>query len=352
MPAISIIIPAYNAENTIQNAIDSVLEQSFKDWELILIDDGSTDTTASIANQYSKKDCRITLINQVNKGRSVARNVGISYAKGIWLSFLDADDMLPPTSLQTLYDNVNNNTDLICGGYSPSNVKLKTPFYVKSWTGRQFANLVLSPANEKELALSDNYFNGLFERTVWGKLYRKKLITDNNIDFIKGLKFGEDALFNIAFGLRANEIKTINFESYYYNNTTPSTTRYKRIPKDQAEYLFKFAQCAHEYLKSLQEAYTIKDADIYNFIANEFMELFHRVIKYSANITSAEKLINEYISLEIINQSLPYIKKPTPLNNFAHKQYAKLIQSHHIKQAIHLERLIHLIDILQLKIRR
>ena len=107
-PEITIVIPAYNASAYLHESITSVINQSFKEWELIIVNDGSTDTTEAVAREFLK-DERIQLINQVNGGVSAARNKGIDAAKGNYIGFLDADDYLLPNDLQSKFDVLSNN---------------------------------------------------------------------------------------------------------------------------------------------------------------------------------------------------------------------------------------------------
>lgn len=107
---VSIIVPAYNAEKYIAEAIQSVMDQTFKDWELLVIDDGSTDSTANIVKSFS--DARIILVQQENRGVSNARNKGLDLAKGKYITFLDADDVLPPRSIEVRVEYLEKNSDM------------------------------------------------------------------------------------------------------------------------------------------------------------------------------------------------------------------------------------------------
>ncbi len=112
---VSVIIPAYNAQAYLGECLESVLAQSFYDWEAIVVDDGSTDCTFEIAQKYSALDRRIRVLSTDNKGVSSARNSAISCIKGEWFTFLDSDDMLYPYALRAMLD-VAEGADVICGG--------------------------------------------------------------------------------------------------------------------------------------------------------------------------------------------------------------------------------------------
>ena len=117
MPEISVIIPVYKAENYLCHCIDSILGQSFVDFELILVDDGSPDGSGAICDEYAKKDDRIRVIHQKNRGVSSARNAGLDAARGNWVTFIDSDDYVKKEFLEHLYEC---EYDLIIGGYEQS----------------------------------------------------------------------------------------------------------------------------------------------------------------------------------------------------------------------------------------
>ena len=106
---VSIVIPVYNAENFIKDCLDSILSQTYKDFEVILINDGSTDSSEKIIEEYIKKDDRICLINQENQGAPKARNLGIKKSKGKYIMFFDADDILKQNSLEILVSSISSN---------------------------------------------------------------------------------------------------------------------------------------------------------------------------------------------------------------------------------------------------
>ena len=117
MPLISIIIPIYNAEDTLNRCICSILNQTFYDWELLLIDDGSTDLSGELCDEYASKDQRIKVFHKKNGGVSSARNVGLDYAKGEWITFCDSDDFVCPNWLKNYTDNISDGIDLICQAF-------------------------------------------------------------------------------------------------------------------------------------------------------------------------------------------------------------------------------------------
>lgn len=114
-PLISIIVPVYNAEKTLNRCVDSILLQPFTDWELLLIDDGSKDSSGDICDEYARKDPRIKVFHKENGGVSSARNVGLDNAKGEWITFVNSDDWIVNNALDIDYDEVNE--DLLLFSY-------------------------------------------------------------------------------------------------------------------------------------------------------------------------------------------------------------------------------------------
>lgn len=131
VPFISVIVPVYNAEKYLGDCIDSILAQTFTDWELLLIDDGSRDSSGYICDEYSAHNDRIISFHGENKGCSAARNTGFMKSKGTYVCFVDADDMLFPDYLQKLYD-ASNGVDMVCTGVRNEDI-----------SGEQFAKRLL-----------------------------------------------------------------------------------------------------------------------------------------------------------------------------------------------------------------
>ena len=115
---ISIVMPCYNCETSLARTVRCVQAQTVSDWELIAVDDGSTDGTGAALDGLAQNDARIRAIHQANGGVSRARNIGMAAAEGEWLAFVDADDVLPPDALQTLLALDNSAADILCGAYT------------------------------------------------------------------------------------------------------------------------------------------------------------------------------------------------------------------------------------------
>lgn len=213
-PLISIVVPVYNASKTIERCIKSVLSQTYSHFELILIDDGSTDDSLSICEQFAMSDSRIIVRHQENKGVSAARNLGISLCNGEWISFVDSDDYLGESFLRDLITD-GSDCDLIIGGYIKKYVKTN-----QEVEGIQFPNKFI------DMDCMPIWDKVLYYGTPWGKLFKSSIIKTYNITFPIDFSLHEDHIFNFVFLLYASRIKLSDKNGYFYvNNGTATLSR-------------------------------------------------------------------------------------------------------------------------------
>ena len=192
MMRISIIIPVYNTEQYLPRCIDSILSQSFTDYELLLIDDGSTDGSNALCDAYAEKDNRIRVFHKENGGVSSARNLGLKEAKGEWICFVDSDDELQPAGLQTMVDGISNEVDMVMAGYyelEGDSLQTDTTFFGGSGIiDQNKALLMMYPS-------ADMPYMGY----PWGKLYKRNLVLERNISFNEHIRIKEDTLFVVEY---------------------------------------------------------------------------------------------------------------------------------------------------------
>ncbi len=226
MSKVSVIIPVYNVEQFLARCLDSVLTQTFKDIEVICVNDGSTDNSAQILDDYSKKDNRIKLITQKNQGLSEARNNGLKQATGEYIYFLDSDDAIEPQTIEICYQiSAKYNTDLVCFGYKKSDGK-ELPEEIFDISKIQ-AKIYDKPLYKGCSGKNRISFN------VWTKFYKKSLIDDMN--FIKGIQF-EDYPFTYA--VLSNHPKTalLPLKLHLYTKNINSISNQKSSPKQISGY--------------------------------------------------------------------------------------------------------------------
>lgn len=206
-PKISLIIPVYNVEKFIRKTLESVCAQTFKDYEVIMINDGSTDNSLSILKEYETRYKKFHLINQDNCGLSRARNVGVDAATGEYIAFLDSDDFLDPEFLDVLYNNaVENDADISCCNYylyyDKISKKIYMPFTAKTGV---YSN---------ETALKKLILDTTFHFFMWNKLFKKDLFINNDIVFYD--MYFEDVAICPQLFYYANKVAFVNKPLYYY----------------------------------------------------------------------------------------------------------------------------------------
>ena len=217
---ISIILPVYNAEETIERTLKSIESQSCTQYELIIINDGSTDNTEKICLNYLKNK-RIKYISTKNNGVSHARNIGIANASGDYLCFIDDDDEYHQDFINTMLETVNKNDLLVCA-YEKINVQKNT--HRKVNLNDDISSKTLK--EQTEILQSNLLFN-----TVWNKLYLKKIIKNNDIKFNCDISLGEDYIFNLAYIKNVKTIKYIDEILYYYYSKTSGLSLMEREDK-------------------------------------------------------------------------------------------------------------------------
>ena len=189
---ISIIVPVYNTEQYLLRCFDSILSQSFTDFELLLIDDGSTDGSGAICDSYAEKDSRIRVFHKENGGVSSARNLGLNEAQGEWICFVDSDDELLPNSFQIMVDGVSNEVDMVMAGYyefEGETLLTDTSKYGKDGLiSRNDALLMMYPSSSL-----------VYMGYSVAKLFRRSLVLSKSLLFDDHIKIKEDTLFVVEY---------------------------------------------------------------------------------------------------------------------------------------------------------
>ena len=207
-PAISVIVPAYNVGDYIEECLDSVLSQTWASLEIIVIDDGSTDHTADVVQKLAEKDHRIRLLQQVNAGVSIARNRGLCDANGTFISFVDGDDIVHPDFLSRLHDAIQGAEMAIIGVENIHDIGERSP-------RRQLKDETISNLGDA-LHLLTMFSSGAWDFPNWNKLFRRSIILEQKIRFKEGLSIGEDRLFNLQYLIHCTTVRTIDATGYGY----------------------------------------------------------------------------------------------------------------------------------------
>ena len=224
---LSIIIPVYNGQKYLKTTVDSILGQSLTDYEIILVNDGSTDNSFEICNQLSDAHNHIKVFSKENEGVSVARNYGVEKAEGEWITFVDADDGVIDNSLDNIDDYLLSDVDLVLFKYSSSLDAAYTDSGEKhSISPSLLRKCVFDYATQYANLRAQGYYVDNYNNwACWGKLYRKSLIIDNNVRFPQGITHGEDLAFIYAYYSFAKNIIAVDKTVYFYRTDNVSVTR-------------------------------------------------------------------------------------------------------------------------------
>lgn len=266
-PKISIIVPVFNVEKYIHDCIESILNQSFKDFELILVNDGSSDRSGDICDEYSKKDKRIAVIHKENGGQSSARNRGIDIAKGEYVGFIDSDDWIEPDMYKILYEKaIEINADISACNIVEYQKDSSKRFFCLDKTDRIF---------DRNAAINEIYLNERLTFSPCNKLYK--------LELFKGLRFKEGYILedmDFAYKIihHSNKIFYTGQALYNYRYNDNSTLRKTFSKKRLDEY-----QVRKDMYTFYLENYPNQANEVYAELVLKGLELYINVEKYYRN---------------------------------------------------------------------
>lgn len=265
-PTVSVIVPVYKAEKYLRKCLDSLLAQTFKDFELLLIDDGSPDKSGAICDEYARRDTRIHVFHKKNGGVSSARNMGLDHAQGEWIAFVDADDWVEDNYLQVFMHPQN----LICCDIVHFGLQ------IESANGEIHTRFDFHNNNHR--IVSPNYIlrRGVFNSFVFTHFFRAKLITD--IRFTSKINYSEDREFFFKALLKTpNSILIINNTTYRYTYNLSSATKIARTPEncfDDIEVLFNI----HKFINDHKIQPSSENRQfIFRLLVSSFFYVFSRL---------------------------------------------------------------------------
>lgn len=275
-PKISIIVPIYKAEKYLDRCINSIINQSYQNFELILVNDGSSDNSLNICYVWSKKDARIKIVDQENQGANAARLNGYCVAQGEYLCFVDADDTLPKDALKKLYKEISKGYDVVKGNYATMN------FYDK-YTCSTFPTF--------EILNTEHYIRKIVTNELipflWGGLYRRALFTDEifNISIRNKIIIGEDWITNVGIAKKIGkflQIKEVVYEYHVNSTSTMNTT------VTSSDYMERTMNIVNDLIPSDEVKQIILGKLVFGYIQNSFIpELNFSISRY--------KLVLDYL---------------------------------------------------------
>lgn len=234
---LSIIVPIYNAEKYIKTCVDSIKNQVFTDWELLLINDGSTDRSGVICDEYAREDCRIKVAHKQNGGVGSARNLGVEYAQGEWITFIDADDFVGPNYL----NQINESTLIADIEFVHAGCK-------------NYKDGVVSLNQRYDDLVSDNnsFLFRNFRGLVVSKWFKSSIIKKYSLRFDERMKIGEDYVFTVNYISHISKYVLNSCTDYFYRIHPNSATHQRRTIEDYDVALYEFQQqynSVTEYIK-------------------------------------------------------------------------------------------------------
>jgi glycosyltransferase involved in cell wall biosynthesis len=282
-PKVSVIVPVYNVEKYVRQCIESILAQTFTDWELLLVDDGTQDNSGYICDEYAQQDSRIRVFHKKNGGVSSARNLGLENAKGKWITFVDSDDFIYSNVLCLILETIETNAlDILQFDYNREEKSI-----AKQWQ--------LSEIKSGEAYLFDHVLQDWFDKISgpWRQLFSRDFLKTNHLRYIKGVMYEETDYMLHAF-LLAERVQHISVNAYHYRVNNESVTRVHVSPIKLAWQVNQMVRCAR--LINVAES-PIAKKTIHEMVVNSFSQLRKEV----KNLTLGKK--REYIyHLEINNK--------------------------------------------------
>lgn len=263
MPKISVIIPVYNNVDYLQQCLDSLLSQTYQDFEGVIVDDGSTDGSAVICDDYQQRDSRLRVFHITNQGVSHARNIGIEEAKGEWISFVDSDDWVEPNYLSTLYEQTDINTDVVIGNmffnYGEKQIaKMCSKPLLRKGDFPSFPLATLVPDCGRADGL---YVSMELLSSACNKLTRKSLLDQFHIRFNEQLYLNEDGLFHLTSYIKAKDFIIKDTPLYHYR-IRPNSSNSRYQPD------------VHEQNLVVNKAFSVLSGDLPNEARGVFRSLY------------------------------------------------------------------------------
>ena len=318
-PLISVIIPVYNTEKYLRRCIDSVLAQTYTDFELLLIDDGSKDSSGIICDEYAAQDARVKVFHKENGGVSSARNVGLDHAQGEWITFVDSDDEVKPNWLDLFCMQISYGVELVSQGMIFNNSrssKLIGEIKVRGFT--YIGGLYKS-------------MDFMYQESLVGylviKAFKREIIEKNNIRFNVAYNYQEDEEFFLRYCIYINKVSSISDSGYIYY-----------LP-DWSKYLIKSRyQLFRDKWLSIQEIYpnleSIQSCQVVKSYLNDYAYNFMVELSHCYDYRTCLNLVREFrrnvgkkihfIGLSIITRIAIYLDKTSYLSTFVTRIHAKM----------------------------
>lgn len=309
-PVISIIMPLYNAEKYVDNAICSVINQTYNKWELIIVNDKSKDSSGKICDEWAEKDKRIQVIHLTeNKGAGNARNVGIDRARGEYITFLDSDDCIEKELYEKVVDSLQKTkTDVCVWGVKEQYFDIYDNMFLENTIIS--SKKVCKNQEETRRIVIELESKSLFGYQ-WNKLYRKKIIEENSIYF-DSVHLYEDYFFNLNFIKKAQTLNIIDFAGYIYKKReNQSLTK---------QYVKEYFELSHKRIKTMFDVYEewgMLNDKVETFLGKTYLRYILSALERNCTKNSNMSLKKQTKWIKIVGENELYIKisKNCKVNN-------------------------------------
>jgi len=286
LPKISVIIPVYNTEKYLRQCLDSIINQTFTDFECICVNDNSNDSSLNILKEYANNDNRIKILYQQNKGPASARNLGIKESYGDYLIFIDSDDWIEKYCLEKFYNIIDkDNYDVVQSNYK---------IYFQQ-DNRYESKILLKGEQIKQEDSVFNLLHKTYEGPVWRRIYKKDVIVRNNLYFYEG-RTSEDGVFSAILFLHTRKIFYIEDELYIYRKQLPFSAS-SDLNKLFEDWFYNF----YELIKDISKRNLLSN-DIINWCIYIFCWDFSRIKKNQSYIKQKELLVVGISILEYLSK--------------------------------------------------
>jgi len=284
--SVSICVPVYNAEKYLKRCVDSLLNQTYRNLEIVLVNDGSTDSCGLICDEYARLDSRVVVVHKDNGGEASARNAGLRAAKGDYIMFIDNDDEYLPNAVELLIDAIKSDeVDLVLGGYIERRGEIE-----------HFATGHLRKYSAKEVAhdyLSSDCNHGIIYiiSTVNGKLFRHEIISVNSISFDERFVVGNDMVFNCEYLKHTRTVYNLFAPIYIYYKFHP-TERVQQTALYYPDTFFVFAYVADKMIKIAQ----LDENEFKQLVTKQYKDFLYGLVNATANKDRFNNGITTYLT--------------------------------------------------------
>lgn len=298
---VSVIIPVYNVETYLRECVESVLAQTYTNFELLLIDDGSKDSSPAICDEFAQMDSRVVVIHKGNEGPSATRNRGLQEARGEYIVFVDSDDLVDSQMLEKMERVMTRyQTDLCISGFLRFKDDWKQKVRISPYS------LMILQSQQELASVYTKAKTNMFGVSIWAKMYRTEIIRENDIHFLEHIDYEEDCCFNLDYFRHVNTVSVLRDYFYYYRQMDQSLSKGYR--KNSFKFLVNGYCRRKEYLESLGMKTGGVDAIFLIVIKTTLLKIFNSDLPKEEKLKEYEEILafeeSRMISLQAVTSKV------------------------------------------------